>query len=192
MPNGGEFLWYSYQSGGCGARHGADGNSGEWHLMANSKNESMELWEVRYPVEFLGYGLVPDSGGTGKWRGGLGTERRLRVTVETRLTGFSDHHGIGARGVNGGRPGLPNGFAVIRDGREYDIASLFGLPSRSKFSNVTLHAGDIFVSRQGGGGGYGDPHTRDESLIRRDLQEGYMTRVAAESEYGYRSPGGDD
>jgi N-methylhydantoinase B/oxoprolinase/acetone carboxylase alpha subunit len=105
----------------------------------------MELWEVRYPVEFFGYVLVPDSGGAGKWKGGLGTERRLRVLVETRLTGFSDHHKIGARGVHGGKPGRPNGFAVVRDGQEYDLATMFGLPSRSKFSNVLLRAGDIFV-----------------------------------------------
>src|SRR5437870_8635711 len=67
-----EFLWYIFESGGCGARASKDGNSAEWHLMANCKNESMEVWEQRYPVRFLGYELVKDSAGPGKWRGGLG------------------------------------------------------------------------------------------------------------------------
>ena len=62
--------------------------------MANSKNESMEVWETRYPVEFVAYELVPDSGGAGEHRGGLGTERRFRVLRKTRISGISDHHFI--------------------------------------------------------------------------------------------------
>src|SRR5581483_7862673 len=114
--DGRQFLWYVFESGGCGARHGHDGNSAEWHLMGNSKNESMELWEVRYPVELLGYRLVEDSGGAGRWRGGLGTERRIRLRRGARLSAISDHHETGAHGVAGGREGLPNGFALERDG----------------------------------------------------------------------------
>lgn len=169
------FLWYSYQSGGCGAIAGRDGNAAEWHLMANSKNESMEVWETRYPVEFLGYRLIPDSGGPGEWRGGLGTERRLRVVSPTRLSGISDHHRRGARGLAGGGDGLPNGFFVERDGARHGLDELFQLRSPSKFSNLELQPGDVFVSVQGGGGGYGDPDARDDSAIQEDLREGYVT-----------------
>ena len=180
---GKEFLWYIYMAGGCGAHRTCDGSSAEWHVMSNCKSESMETWEVRYPVEFLSYRLLPDSGGAGATRGGLGTERKLCVTAATRLTGISDHHGIGARSVAEGLPGRPNGFALIRDGKEYTISELFGLPSVSKFSNVPLQKGDVFVTTQGGGGGYGNPGQRDRSLVERDLREGYISEQSATAEY---------
>jgi N-methylhydantoinase B len=184
-PAGGQFLWYSYQSGGCGARPDRDGNSAEWHLMANSKNESMEAWESRYPVRFLGYRLVEDSGGAGRWRGGLGTERRLELQAETRLAGISDHHLTGAAGVHGGGTGLPNGFAVERDGTRRTLQEAYGLTSPSKFANLMLRAGDVFVSTQGGGGGYGDPAERDREAVHLDVARGYVTPAAARAAYGY-------
>ena len=180
-----QFLWYSYQSGGCGARPSLDGNSAEWHIMANSKNESMEVWERRYPVEFLAYRLVEDSGGAGCWRGGLGTERRIRLLKDTRLSGISDHHATGAHGVAGGQSGLPNGFAVERNGVRHSLQELYDLPSPSKFSNLSLHTGDVFVTTQGGGGGYGDPRSRDPANIQADLRAGYICAQAAEDIYGF-------
>lgn len=177
--DGRQFLWYSYQSGGCGAVRGRDGNSAEWHLMGNSKNESMEAWEARHPVEFLGYRLIPDSGGAGRWRGGLGTERRLRLLAATRLSAISDHHLTGARGLAGGRDGLPNGFFLERDGARRSIQDVYGLASPSKFSNLGLRVGDVFVSVQGGGGGFGDPRERDPEALARDLEEGYVTADGA-------------
>jgi N-methylhydantoinase B/oxoprolinase/acetone carboxylase alpha subunit len=185
VDESGQFLWYSYQGGGCGARFGRDGNSAEWHLMGNSKNESMELWEVRYPVEWLAFRLLEDSAGAGRWRGGLGTERRLRVLAPTRLTGISEHHFNGAHGVDGGRSGLPNRFALERDGEQRTLQEWFELPSPSKFANLPLRTGDVFVSVQGGGGGYGDPAERDAAAIRADLREGYVTRETAREQYGW-------
>jgi N-methylhydantoinase B/oxoprolinase/acetone carboxylase alpha subunit len=168
-------LWYSYQSGGCGARHGHDGNSAEWHLMSNSKNESMEVWETRYPIEFLEYALIQDSGGPGRWRGGLGTIRRSRITAPTRLSGISDHHFNGAHGLAGGKPGLPNGFRLERHGEKHSLQEVYGLLSPSKFANLPLKSGDVFVSIQGGGGGYGDPTSREAAAIAVDLREGYVS-----------------
>lgn len=189
--SGDPFLWYSYQSGGCGAISGRDGNAAEWHLMANSKNESMEVWETRYPVEFLEYRLVPDSGGLGEWRGGLGTERRLRVTKPTRLSGISDHHKIGASGVVGGSDGLPNGFFIERDGVRRSLGEVYELASPSKFSNLVLRAGDVFVSVQGGGGGYGDPRARSNRAVEEDIKEGYVTKECARSHFGFEAEEGD-
>lgn len=187
--SGDPFLWYSYQSGGCGALDGKDGNAAEWHLMANSKNESMEVWECRYPVEFLDYRLVPNSGGAGRWRGGLGTERRLRVTKPTRLSGISDHHRLGARGIRGGADGLPNGFFIERDGSRRSLQEAFDLASPSKFSNLLLEPGDIFVSIQGGGGGCGLPEERDPGALETDLLEGYVSHEASRRLYGAEEEG---
>lgn len=182
-----EFLWYSYQSGGTGAWKGGDGNNGEWHLMANSKNESMEAWESRYPLRFLEYSLVTDSGGPGRWRGGLGTRRRLLLEADTRLSGIADHHRIGARGKDGGSTGQPNAFAIERDGDTADLQEWFGLSSPSKFSNLAGKAGDVFVSTQGGGGGVGAPHDRPQEAIEADVLDGYVTEKAARSYYGWRA-----
>ena len=81
--------------------------------------------------------------------------------------------------IRDGLPGMPNGFAIVRDGAEHTISELFGLPSNSKFSNVPLRKGDVFVTRQGGGGGFGPPSRRDRELVERDLREGYVTAQAA-------------
>lgn len=183
--SGKRFIWYSYQAGGCGAKFSGDGNSGEWHLLANSKNESMEVWERRQPVEFLGYSLVPDSGGAGKFRGGLGTERRMRVTAATSLSGISDHHVHGAAGAESGKDGQPNAFALVRSGERRSLQEVFGLTSPSKFGDVPLAVGDVFVTLQGGGGGYGPPDERDEELIDYDVEHGYVSAEAAERDYGW-------
>ena len=178
------FLWYSYQSGGCGARPDKDGNSAEWHLMSNCKNESMEVWEARYPVQFLGYRLVPDSGGAGRWRGGLGTERRIRVLQPTRLSGTADGHQNGPRGAGGGHTGMANRFLICRNGEDSPIEDVFDLPSSSKFANLPLEPGDVFISRQGGGGGFGDPRARRRDSVREDVEAGYISQGQADSAYG--------
>lgn len=144
----------------------------------------MEVWESRYPVEFLEYRLVPDSGGAGRWRGGLGTERRLRVTAPTRLSGTADGHRRGPRGADGGQPGMPNRFLISRDGHERPIDEVFDLPSPGKFANLCLEPGDIFVSRQGGGGGFGNPRERDREAVDADLRAGYVTAAQAVEAYG--------
>jgi N-methylhydantoinase B len=182
--DGREFLWYSYQSGGCGARPTLDGNAAEWHLMANSKNESMEVWETRYPVEFVSYELAPDSGGAGEHRGGLGTERRFRMLSNTRISGISDHHFTGSHGVDGGLDGVPNGFFVERGGQRLPLQEMFDLRSPSKFWNLPLQRGDVFVSVQGGGGGFGDPHRRSQESVNADLREGYISPGGAKTLYG--------
>jgi N-methylhydantoinase B len=180
---GDEFLWYSYQSGGTGAWEGGDGNNGEWHLMANSKNESMEAWEIRYPLRFLEYGLVPDSGGAGRWRGGLGTRRRILLEADTRLSGIADHHFTGAHGTRGAGVGLPNGFGIERDGVTRTLQETFDLESPSKFSNLRARAGDIFVSTQGGGGGVGPAVDRSREEVDRDLLDGYVSPDAVRELY---------
>jgi N-methylhydantoinase B/oxoprolinase/acetone carboxylase alpha subunit len=183
--DGDPYLWYNFESGGCGARPGLDGNSAEHHLMGNSKNESCEVWEARYPVEIVSYRLVPDSGGAGRWRGGLGTERRIRLLADAHLSGLSDRHQAGPIGVDGGGPGRPNGFAIERDGVLRTLQEHFNLASPSKFWSLPLQAGDVFVSAQAGGGGYGDPHRRAPEAIASDVREGYVTVVAAERDYGF-------
>jgi N-methylhydantoinase B/oxoprolinase/acetone carboxylase alpha subunit len=179
-----EFLWYIFESGGVGARATKDGYSAEWHLMSNCKNESMEIWEQRYPVRFHRYEMLPDSGGPGKWRGGLGVTRHLEMVLPASLTANADRHVIPGPGIFDGRDGAPNRFAVLRDGQEKTFKELFGTFSLSKFSNVQASAGDVLAVTQGGGGGYGDPLDRDPALVAHDVRNGYVSAERARQEYG--------
>lgn len=181
---GEEFLWYHFGSGGCGARPTKDGNTADWHLMANCKNESMEIWEALYPVEFEGFGLVTDSGGAGQHRGGLGIARRIRMTADTRITGCADRHQEPSWGIEDGGRGTPNRFSVTRDGVEYDLRTLFGTPSPSKFTDEPLLKGDIFTTEQGGGGGYGSSLKRDPKQVADDVRDGYVSAEKAREDYG--------
>jgi N-methylhydantoinase B len=179
-----DFVWYIYESGGCGARATKDGNSVEWHIMSNCKNESMEVWEQRYPVRFLRYELVPDSAGAGKWRGGLGVTRHLALLLPTVLTANADRHVLPPPGLFGGCEGMVNRFSIIRDGQDRTFKEWFGTPSRSKFSNVQAAVGDVLAVTQGGGGGYGDPLERDPALVARDLRDEYISPERARTDYG--------
>jgi N-methylhydantoinase B/oxoprolinase/acetone carboxylase alpha subunit len=179
-----DFVWYIFESGGCGARATKDGNSAEWHLMANCKNESMELWEQRYPVRFQRYELVQDSGGPGKWRGGLGVTRHLELTLRTALTANADRHVLPPNGLFGGSSGSVNRFSIIRDGQDRTFKEWFGIPSPSKFSNMYARVGDVLAVTQGGGGGYGDPLERDPDLVAADVIDGYVSPERARAEYG--------
>ena len=188
-----EFLWYIFESGGCGARASKDGNSAEWHLMANCKNESMEVWEQRYPVRFLGYELVKDSAGPGKWRGGLGVARYLKLLLPTVLTANADRHVIPPSGFFGGSEGTVNRFTITRAGRELTFRELFGTASLSKFANLQAQEGDVLNVTQGGGAGYGDPLERDPSLVASDVRNGYASLERARADYGVvLSPGANE
>jgi N-methylhydantoinase B len=182
--NGQDFIWYIYESGGCGARATKDGNSAEWHIMANCKNESMEVWEQRYPLRFRRYELVDDSGGPGAWRGGLGTTRHLELTLPTQITANADRHVTPPPGLFGGGDGAANRFGVIRDEKDQTFKEWFGIPSSSKFSNMPLRAGDVLVVTQGGGGGYGDPLLRDPALVAADVRDGYVSLRRVVKDYG--------
>jgi N-methylhydantoinase B/oxoprolinase/acetone carboxylase alpha subunit len=181
---GEDFVWYIFESGGCGARATKDGNSAEWHIMSNCKNESMEVWEQRYPLRFVRYELVEDSGGAGKWRGGLGVTRQLELTLPTVLTANADRHVIPPPGLFGGGDGTVNRFSIVRDGQDRTFKEWFEIPSPSKFSNMPTRLGDVLAVTQGGGGGYGDPLERAPALVAADVLNGYVSSKHARSEYG--------
>lgn len=184
-PRTGEaFQWFLFGAGGCGARFGLDGNLAEWHPVANCKNESVEVWERRSPVQFQEFSLIQDSGGPGRTRGGLGYRRRFKVLAPTAVSATADRHRQGAWGIADGREGRPNRFAVRRDDREYSFVELFNLVSPSKFANVPLRAGDEYIVESGGGGGFGDPLLRDPDLVRRDVEYGFISPEVAYDVYG--------
>lgn len=181
---GGEFVWYHFGPGGCGARATKDGTDAECHAMSNCKTESMELWEARYPVRFEKLEMITDSGGAGKYRGGAGVSRQIKILQSTFLTGCADRHQIPPWGIFGGQEGMPNRFSIIRDGREWDLPTLYGTLSPAKFSDLPLQPEDIFDISSGGGGGHGDPLERDPQLVEVDVLNGYVSPEKAREAYG--------
>ena len=182
---GEDFVWYVFELGGCGARATKDGNSAEWHMMSNCKNELMEVWEQRYPVRFQRYELVEDFGGAGKWRGGLGVTRHLEMLRPTVLTANADRHVLPPPGFFGGRDGTVNRFSILRGCQDRTFKEWFGTPSTSKFSNMLAQVGDVLaVTQGGGGGGYGDPLERAPERVASDVRNGYVSYERARRDYG--------
>ena len=182
--SGEEFIWYHFGAGGNGARATKDGRDVSSDAMVNDKAESMELWETRFPVQFECFQLIIDSGGAGKNRGGIGRKRQMRMLEPHTVTACNDRQKIPPWGLFGGKEGLPNKFAVIRDGEERSFPSLYGVSSLAKFSNLPLQAGDILDISSGGGGGYGDPLKRDVEKVEWDVLNGYISPEKTEKAYG--------
>jgi N-methylhydantoinase B len=139
--------YYETLSGGMGARPTMDGLSGVHTHMTNSMNTPVEAFEHAYPVHILRYGLRPNSGGRGKWRGGDGVVRELRFLTKARVTLLSDRRKFGPYGLSGGEPGQAGVNLLVRkDGRQEE------LPSKV---STWVEAGDTISILTPGGGGWG-------------------------------------
>lgn len=161
-------VYFEVEVGGWGAHpeaDGADGFSAGFHNLANSP---VEMCETLFPITFTAYGFIADSGGDGKYRGGLGLAREWRLDSEWGvLSGNFERFRHAPYGLNGGRSGSKGRFVLYRgdDVRE--------LPS--KISGIELRAGDRVRLETSGGGGWGDPADRDPQARLRDLEEGYVS-----------------
>jgi N-methylhydantoinase B len=177
---------YHFDGMGAGGTVRKDGNDGEITRHSNCRNTPVEVFEHRYPLLTLGYGLARDSGGAGRHRGGLGTERTLRVIApEVTFSALFDRCKLAPPGLFGGHPGGRSALLVKLAGNNefqgFDQA--FGVRSPTKFTNVLLHQGDELYYRAPGGAGFGDPSGRDPALVREDVTEGYVSAEAAARDY---------
>jgi hypothetical protein len=142
----------------------------------------MEMIESDMPLTFLGYGLLPDSGGAGRHRGGLGLWREWRVDcAAAQLSTNLDRFKFPPFGLDGGLPASLSTLTLIRGGKWQ------ALPS--KVTNLMLRRGDIVRLETSGGGGFGEPRTRARELIERDIRHGYVTPKAAGAVYGHPGAG---
>ena len=163
-----------------GGRHGLDGVDGTPFILYASSNydRNIESYEWEFPILYKSYRLLPDSGGAGQWRGGCGLIKELEFLVEAQITmRGTDRYRKGPEGINGGKPGRPGAW-ILNRGRPDERV----LPP--KLTNLRIKAGDTMTMIAAGGGGFGDPAKRDPAAVRRDVQEGYVSREAARSEYG--------
>jgi N-methylhydantoinase B/oxoprolinase/acetone carboxylase alpha subunit len=178
---------YHFDGMGAGGTMKKDGNDGEVTRHSNCRNTPVEVFEHRYPLLTLRYGLAPDSGGAGTHRGGLGTQRQFRITApEITFSALFDRCKLAPPGLLGGLPGGRSALLVKRagDDRFLRFDEAFGVASPTKFTNVVLHRGDELYYRTPGGGGFGDPALRDPAAVREDVAEGYVSAEAAQRDYG--------
>jgi N-methylhydantoinase B len=182
-PDGdGRFIFYELVVGTWGGTPEDDGNDGLTNPASLAANIPVEVAESEFPIRIERYGLVPDSGGAGKHRGGLAIERVWRcLTPETSLIVRSDRAAHPPYGLLGGAPGaLSSNVLHSPDGTETVLPSMF---------STTIGEGDLYVHRTAGGGGWGDPRTRDPGAVEDDVLDGKLTPEAAEELYGWtRSP----
>jgi N-methylhydantoinase B len=176
-PGGGRFVYYELVVGTWGATPESDGNDGLTNPASLAANIPVEVAEAEFPILVERYGLVPDSGGPGRHRGGLAIERAWRcLTPDTSLVVRSDRAMRPPYGLDGGLPGAPSANLLVRpDGSEQALPPMF---------STTIEEGDLYVHRIAGGGGFGDPLERDPTSVGRDVANGKVTAASAAAAYG--------
>lgn len=165
----GSFVYLETIGGGMGARSDADGMEAIHVHLTNTSNLPAEALENEYALLVDEYALVPDSGGAGRHRGGLGIARQIRAMRDDVVFSVrSDGHVLGAPGLAGGKAG---GTArLIRNfgtDREEELSS--------KTASIVLAAGETVRIETGGGGGYGNPAERDPASASADLRSGKVS-----------------
>jgi len=163
--------------GGYGARFASDGPDAVQAHGQNTENAPVEETELNYPVRVARLGLVEDSDGPGRFRGGLGLRKDFVFDRATTFTVLADRTLAGPAGAFGGLPGKPAAYVLIRDGVET------ALGAKSTFD---VEPGDTVSYRTCGGGGYGPPEERDRELVARDVREGKVSAERAREVYAWQ------
>ena len=178
-PETGEY-YTNYHIEGCGwgatAHH--DGNNVMCPENGNCRNTPVEVLETKFPMRTLEYRLRPDSGGPGKYRGGLGSTRVMQVLApEMTVSALMDRTKTQAWGLFGGGQGAKGGIFVKKKGdtRFRTFSEAFGTISNSKFSRIVLQKGDQVMLQSPGGGGYGDVAERPDESLETDIRQGFAS-----------------
>ncbi|MFQ5898637.1 MAG: hydantoinase B/oxoprolinase family protein [Candidatus Methylomirabilia bacterium] len=171
------WIFLDIEVGGWGARPTKDGLDCYSQGVHNLANTPIEMVESAYLLRFHRYELLPDSGGAGRFRGGLGVARDIEFLDERgSLNTQFDKFEVSPFGLFGGGPGARGQLLLESNGKTEFL--------RSKTVNRQLKRGDILRMRTQGGGGYGDPRQRDPGLILQDLREGKVTPDGVRRDYG--------
>lgn len=163
-------------AGGNGGAMGCDGAEAIPQILSNTGNAPVEAIERGHPfVRVQSYSLIPDSGGAGEFRGGLGVCKRFEVLVDdVLLTTNGDRHQSNPWGLNGGHVGSRTVYTIHRATTSEQVAAA---------GMHVLNRGDVFEMVISGGGGWGPPERRARERILDDLRNGRVTEAAAAADY---------
>jgi N-methylhydantoinase B len=162
------FVFNETGCGGLGGRPGADGVDAFRSKAGNSLNAPIEATELETPLRVERYALRRDSGGNGRYRGGMGYEKVLRLLRgEATVSHRSERHTEGPYGLAGGQAGAPSLSRLQRADGRWET-----LTSKRVFR---MRAGDALHLATAGGGGHGDARLRDKNAILRDIRDGKVS-----------------
>lgn len=166
--SGKRWLMYDMVMGGFGGRATGDGAEALCPVF-NCANIPVEVHEINSPVRFRCLELIPDSGGSGEFRGGCGIRKDIEILADSATAVLaSDRHKSHPYGLFGGSPGTIGRTVLVRGGVETDLAPK---------SVVQVTRGDVISFRLSGAGGYGDPTKRSSEAIENDIFDGYITQA---------------
>jgi N-methylhydantoinase B len=171
------YVQYEIVGGGAGGRASKDGASGTSVNQSNAKIASIEIIESEFPTRVQRFELIRDSGGAGKFRGGLGILREYVNLADARFSIRSSKHVIAPLGAAGGGPGRTGDLTVNPGTAEENH-----LPTR--YADYPLKAGEIFRLESPGGGGLGNAFEREPEKVLADVRQGYVSPERAARDYG--------
>ena len=175
--HGQRYVSYETLKGGFGARPNKDGINAIASGISNTMNTPIEILEMSFPMRIERYELIPDSGGAGRYRGGLGALRVWRVLgLDAQASVCCERTKSPPFGLAGGGAGTPAEIVLeTPDGRRRRLNSkgAFAMP-----------AGSVLHYKAPGSGGYGPAAGRDPAKLEADVADGYVSREAAQRDYG--------
>src|ERR1051326_4903936 len=170
------FVFLEFLFGSWGGRPTKDGVDACSSSVVNFSNNPVEVIESEYPLVIERYGYLPDTGGPGKFRGGLALERQYRfLEAEGTLQLRTDRQNHVPYGLAGGRPGTPSRNVLNPGAEERE------LPAKC---TLTVRSGDVYRHELAGAGGWGNPFARDPERVLRDVMEEKISPAYARREYG--------
>ena len=175
MPSGYR-VYLEIYGGGFGGGPRRDGCDAVDSPLSNCTNTPVEATDMDFEhFRVIGYGLLPDTGGHGKQRGGLGLFRRFLILKDgTNFATYTDRVRLAPYGLFGGSDGSRTRIEIERDGK------VIVLPSKER---VDLRKGDVLTLYSSGGGGYGPASERDPVAVAEDVRHGYLSPQAAAAHY---------
>lgn len=174
--DGRPFVFLEFLHGSWGGRPDQDGIDACSSATANFSNNPIEQLEGDHPLRIEEYAFVPDSGGPGRYRGGLAMVRQYRfLEREGALQLRTDRQRFRPWGLAGGKPGAPSANLLIRGGQAE-------VPPSKAYR--VLRRGDVLRHTLAGAGGHGDPLERDPALVVEDVADEKVSVEAAGHEYG--------
>jgi N-methylhydantoinase B len=169
-------MQYEILGSAYGGGQGHDGASATATHLSNLHVTPIEILESEYPCRITRFEMIPDSGGAGRWRGGLSFRREYELLEDATVIRRYDRAKFAPNGLAGGKPGRASRF-VIKLGTPQETVT----PASGRFE---MKSGEKFLLESAGGGGYGDPKKRDRAAVTRDKAEGVITAETAAQEYG--------
>jgi len=169
-------VYLEVYGGGFGASARKDGCDAVDSPLSNCTNTPIEATDMDFDhFRIVGYGLIQDSGGAGRHRGGLGFYRSFEILKDNiNFAMYADRFRLAPYGLFGGEDGRSGSGELLRDGQV--------IPLKSKEGRI-LQKGDIVTIYTAGGGGYGPVAERDPEAVKADVVEGYISEEAARTGY---------